>query len=173
MAFFISCHQAHALKIKSADIKSGSTIDNSHVFNSFGCEGGNISPRISWSEAPADTKSFAFTIYDPDAPTGSGWWHWLLVNIPASQTRLAADFGKEDKFDLKDGIKQIRNDFGTYKFGGPCPPVGDQPHKYIFTIYALKTDKIDISENATAAYAGYLINQNIIEKKSFEAFYGR
>ncbi len=170
LAFF---QQAQALEIKSADIKPGSTINKEHIFNSFGCAGKNISPRISWKDAPKETKSFALTVYDPDAPTGSGWWHWVLVNIPAKYTRLPSDFGKEDKFDLKDDIKQVRNDFGFYKYGGSCPPIGDKPHRYIFTIHALKVDKLDIDSTATAAFAGYFINQNTIEKKSFEAFFGR
>ncbi len=164
---------AQALEIKSPEIKSGSTISDKHIFNNFGCKGENISPKITWKDAPKDTKSFALTVYDPDAPTGSGWWHWLLINIPANYKEVSSNFGKEDKFDLKDGIKQVRNDFGLHKFGGPCPPVGDKPHRYIFTIYALKTDKIDIDKSATAAFAGYMINQNSLEKKSFEAFFGR
>lgn len=173
LALFIFSYEARALDITSPDITPNSAIGNFHVFNSFGCKGKNISPIINWSNAPLETKSFAFTVYDPDAPTGSGWWHWLLVNIAPAQSGLVADFGKEDKFDLAGGIKQVRNDFGGYKFGGPCPPVGDKPHRYIFTIYALKVDKIEISSSATAALAGYMINQNVIEKKSFEAFYGR
>ncbi len=164
---------ANALEIKSFDIKENSTIQNRQVFNGFGCDGKNVSPRISWRDVPKDTKSFAFTVYDPDAPTGSGWWHWLLVNIPASYSGLKSDFGKENFFELKDGILQIRNDFGTHSFGGPCPPVGYKPHRYIFTIYALKTEKLDLESSATAAFAGYMINQNLIEKRSFEAFYGR
>ena len=162
-----------ALKISSPDIKSKTKIKNLHVFNGFGCSGNNVSPRINWSDIPKGTKSFALTIYDPDAPTGSGWWHWLLVNIPKNQTELSADFGRYNKANLKDGIRQIRNDFGIYNYGGPCPPKGDKPHRYIFTIHALKVNKLDLKSDSTAALAGFMINANTIEKKSFKAYYLR
>jgi len=175
--FFVSCSMSHAqdkvFTIKSSDIAPASVISDKHVFNGFGCSGKNISPQISWSNAPLGTKSFALTAYDPDAPTGSGWWHWVVVNIPATYKKLPADFGAQDAFTIKDGAMQIRNDFGAYKFGGPCPPQGDKPHRYIFTIYALKTDKLDLNDAATAALAGFMINRNAIAKASFEARYGR
>jgi Raf kinase inhibitor-like YbhB/YbcL family protein len=170
---FISCQNSHALTFSSQDIKPDSVISNTHVFNGFGCSGKNISPRLKWTDAPKETKSFALTVYDPDAPTGSGWWHWSLVNIPASYKSLPLDFGRADQFKTKDDILQIRNDFGAHKFGGPCPPVGDKPHRYIFTLYALKTDKIDLDQGSAAALAGYMINQNAIAKSSFEALYSR
>lgn len=174
-AFFVSCSMSYAAEfsLKSTDLKHGQTLGKKHVFNGFGCSGKNISPQISWENAPAETKSFAFTVYDPDAPTGSGWWHWVVVNIPANYTKLPANFGTENKFKLKDDITQVRNDFGIFNFGGSCPPKGDKPHRYIFTIYALKTDKINLEEGATAALAGYFIHQNILAESSFEAYYGR
>ena len=175
--FFVSCStQAfsdNAFQIESSDIKAGSTITNKNVFNGFGCSGENISPQISWANAPKETKSFALTVYDPDAPTGSGWWHYVAVNIPASYAKLPTNFSSEDKFKTTDGISQVRNDFGTYKFGGPCPPKVDKAHRYIFTIYALKSEKLDVPETATAALAGFMINQNVLAKSSFEALYGR
>jgi Raf kinase inhibitor-like YbhB/YbcL family protein len=177
--FFVSCsvNQAYSsnkvFSISSKDIENREAISNKHVFRGFGCEGENISPQINWKHAPKNTKSFALTVYDPDAPTGSGWWHWVVVNIPANYKKLPTDFGAENKFQLADGMVQIRNDFGIYQFGGPCPPKGDKPHRYIFTIYALKTNKIDLSENSTAALAGFVINQGVIAKASFEARYGR
>jgi Raf kinase inhibitor-like YbhB/YbcL family protein len=175
---FVSCstNQAfsgEAFEIKSADIKAGSTITNQHVFDGFGCSGKNISPQISWKNAPQQTKSFALTVYDPDAPTGSGWWHYVALNIPATYSQLPKNFGAENKFKINDGILQIQNDFSAYKFGGPCPPKGDKAHRYIFTIYALKSEKIEVPQTATAALAGYMINQNVLAKSSFEAFFGR
>jgi Raf kinase inhibitor-like YbhB/YbcL family protein len=169
----VSCHQSHALTIDSSDIKANSKWPKKHIYNDFGCDGKNISPQISWKDAPKETKSFAFTIYDPDAPTGSGWWHWILVNIPLDYKELPTDFGAKNSFKIKDDVVQIRNDFGFYNFGGSCPPKGDRPHNYVFTIYALKTDKIDIDENSSAAFAGYFINQNAIAKASFKAFNSR
>jgi Raf kinase inhibitor-like YbhB/YbcL family protein len=172
---FVSCSTSHAknFSISSANIAPNSTIANQHVFNGFGCEGKNISPQISWQNAPANTKSFALTVYDPDAPTGSGWWHYVAINIPATYKKLPAGFASQDKFEIANNINQIRNDFGVRNFGGPCPPKGDKPHRYIFTIFALKVENLEVPESATAALAGYMINQNILAKASFEATYGR
>ncbi len=169
----VSCTQSHALTIDSLDVKPKSTLTSKQVFNGFGCKGENISPQIGWKDAPKDAKSFALTVYDPDAPTGSGWWHWLVVNIPTNYQELSTNFGAKDSFALKDGILQIKNDFGLYRFGGACPPQGDKPHKYIFTVHALKVDKLDLNESSSAALAGYFINQNTIAKVSFNAFYSR
>jgi hypothetical protein len=172
---FVSCSVANAasFKIASVDVKAQKKIDEKHVFNGFGCSGENLSPQISWSNAPKDTKSFAVTVYDPDAPTGSGWWHWLVLNIPLTKKELPANFGAANKFNIQDGMVQIRNDFGVFNFGGPCPPKGDKSHRYVFTVYALKIDKIDISKDATAALAGFMINQNTLAKAHFTALYGR
>ena len=165
---------AGLFSIASSDIKAKSRIADKHVFNGFGCVGENISPQIKWNNAPKNTKSFAVTVYDPSAPTLSGWWHWALVNIPASYAEIPANFGKDNKFKITDdGVLQIRNDFGAYKFGGPCPPKGDKPHRYVFTVYALKVDKLDLQDSATSALASYMINQNTLAKVSFEAYYAR
>ena len=175
---FVSCSVSHAkgverFTLKSADLKPNSTISNKNVFNGFGCSGENISPQLSWVHAPKETKSFAVTVYDPDAPTGSGWWHYVAINIPANYIELPAAFGAEDKFKTKDGINQVRNDFGIHKFGGPCPPQGSKNHHYIFTIHALKVEKLDVPETATAALAGFMIKQNSLAQASFTAMYKR
>jgi hypothetical protein len=174
LIFFLSCSVSNAAEfsISSSDLKNGNTISEKHVFEGFGCKGQNISPQISWNSAPKETKNFALTVYDPDAPTGSGWWHWLVLNIPASYEKLPQNFGAQKGFRLKRDILQIRNDYGIFGFGGPCPPQGDKPHRYIFTIYALKAP-IDLNYTASAALAGFMINQNTIAKSSFEATYGR
>lgn len=161
------------MKIQSPTIKPDEKISEEHVFNGFGCNGKNISPQLSWSGAPKNTKSFALTMFDPDAPTGSGWWHWLLVNIPAHYSELPLNFGGEDKPCLKDEIIQVRNDFGTYKFGGPCPPEGHKMHRYVITLHALNTDELDIAEDSTAAAASFLINQHTIEKTELTGLYGK
>lgn len=176
VAFFVSCsiNSANAkLQISSLNISPNSTISNKHVFKGFGCSGENISPQISWNNAPIGTKSYALTVYDPDAPTGSGWWHYVAINIPATYSELPANFGATNSFKTKDGINQVRNDFGIYNFGGPCPPQGDKKHRYFFTIHALKVEKLDVPESATAALAGFMINQNTIAKASFAGYYGR
>jgi Raf kinase inhibitor-like YbhB/YbcL family protein len=166
---------AHAggFKLSSPDIKPGKMIPQRFEFNAFGCSGENKSPALKWSGAPKGAKSFAVTLYDPDAPTGSGWWHWVVINIPADVTELPADAGALNSTTLPKGATQIRTDYGSAAFGGTCPPKGDKPHHYIFTVYALKTDKIDVPADATAALAGYMIHGNMLAKASFTARYGR
>jgi Raf kinase inhibitor-like YbhB/YbcL family protein len=165
--------QAAGFTLSSPTVKPGSTLTDAQVFKGFGCEGKNISPALKWSGAPAGTKSYAVTVYDPDAPTGSGWWHWVVYNIPASATELPEGAGGADGKGLPAGTAQGRTDFGAPGFGGACPPPGDKPHRYIFTVYALKTDKIDVPADATAALVGFMINANKLGKASFEAKYGR
>jgi len=165
---------AHAaMKLESPDIKPNAMIDKRFEFNGFGCAGENKSPALRWSGAPKDTKSFAVSVYDPDAPTGSGWWHWYVVNIPATTTELPADAGAAGGANLPKGAVMARNDFGTAAWGGVCPPPGDKPHRYIFTVYALKTDKLDLPADASAALAGFMVNANKIASASFTAKYGR
>lgn len=160
-------------QLSSPTIKAESTLGADQVFNGFGCTGNNISPELVWSNVPAGTKSFALTVYDPDAPTGSGWWHWVVYNLPATTTKLAAGVGTADGKKLPAGSLQGRTDFGAPGFGGACPPVGDKAHRYIFTLHALKTDKLEVPADATAALIGYMINANRIDKASFTAYYGR
>jgi len=164
---------AAQFKLASPTIKPGSTLTDAQVFNGFGCSGKNISPALEWSGVPKGTKSFAITVYDPDAPTGSGWWHWVVYNIPASATKLAEGAGTADGKGLPAGSVQANNDFGAPGFGGACPPPGDKPHRYIFTIYALKSDKLDIPAGGTAALVGYMIHGDMLGSASFTARYGR
>ncbi len=156
--------------VTSATIKNGGTLTNKHVFNGFGCTGENVSPALKWENAPAGTKSFAVTVYDPDAPTGSGWWHWTVVNIPATVTELKE--GASPKT-LPKGAVEGRTDFGKPGFGGACPPQGDKPHKYIITVYALKTDKLDVNAEASGALVGYNIGFATLAKASITATFGR
>jgi Raf kinase inhibitor-like YbhB/YbcL family protein len=159
--------------LTSPDVAANSTMANAHVFNGMGCSGDNVSPQLAWSGAPAGTESFALTVYDPDAPTGSGFWHWVVVNIPAITTGLARGAGTADGKALPAGSVQVATDFGVPGFGGPCPPSGDKPHRYIFTLFALKTPKLELPERATAAVTGFMIHFNVIAKTSFTAYYGR
>jgi len=165
--------QAAGFKLSSPTIKPGSTLSPAQVFNGFGCSGENVSPALRWSGAPAGTKSFALTLYDPDAPTGSGWWHWVVYNLPAATTELPAGAGAADGKALPAGTMQGRTDFGSPGFGGACPPAGDKPHRYVFTLYALKTDKLDVPADASAALVGFMIHFNQIGHASFTAKYGR
>src|SRR3954451_7973039 len=151
--------------LKVGDLEPNALIPDEYVFNDFGCSGANHSPALSWNGAPTDTKSFAVTVYDPDAPTGSGWWHWVVYNIPGTVTSLAAGAPNVGT--------QGNTDFGTKGYGGPCPPPGDKPHRYVFTVYALKTDKIDVPANATAAMVGFNLHANQLAKATLTAKYGR
>ncbi len=164
---------ASALSLTSPDVKRGHTINSEQVFNSFGCTGKNISPALSWSGAPAGTKSFALTVYDPDAPTGSGWWHWVVFNIPANVTSLPKNAGDLKANLMPAGAVQGRTDFGSPGYGGPCPPQGDKPHHYIFTVYALDIDHIDADANASAAFIGFNIHFHTLAKATLAGKYGR
>jgi len=167
-----SAHAA-AFQLTSPDIQPNATMDKKFEANVFGCTGENKSPALKWSGAPTGTRSFAVTVYDPDAPTGSGWWHWSVIDIPAGTTELKPDAGNASGSNLPPGARQIRTDFGTAAWGGACPPPGDKPHRYVFTVHALKTDKLDVPPDATAALAGFMINANSLAKASFTARYGR
>lgn len=165
---------AEPFLLASSDIKPNATIAEAQVFNGFGCSGQNISPALKWTGAPAGTKSFALLVHDPDAPTGgAGWWHWLVVNIPATTTELPRGAGTADGKTLPAGAQQIRTDFGGPGWGGPCPPVGDKPHRYNFTLYALKVDKLDLPADAGASLAGFMVNANAISKATLTGKYGR
>jgi Raf kinase inhibitor-like YbhB/YbcL family protein len=159
--------------ITSTDVHQGKQIPAANVFNGMGCTGQNISPALAWSGAPAGTKSFAVTIYDPDAPTGSGWWHWVVYNIPSTATGLPAGAGDATKNLLPAGAVQGNTDFGTAGYGGPCPPPGSKTHHYQITVYALKVDKLDIPAGATAAYVGAYIHGTMIGKAEMTALYKR
>ena len=165
-----SATQAADFTVTSPELKAGGKMANEQVYNSFGCSGGNVSPALSWKGAPADTKSFAVTMYDPDAPTGSGWWHWVVFNIPATTTSLPKNASATHE--LPAGTVQSRTDFGTTGYGGPCPPPG-RPHHYQFTVYALKIDRLPLDENASAAMVGFNLHQNMIKKTVLTANYGR
>lgn len=163
-------HATGHFRVTSPDLESKGRIAMTHVFNGMGCTGQNISPTLQWSNAPAGTKSFAVTAYDPDAPTGSGWWHWVMYNIPASTTGLAAGAGNGRN--APSGSAQGTTDFGTMGYGGPCPPPG-KPHHYQFTVFALKVDKLDVPGNATAAMVGFNVNANKLATARTTGLYGR
>ena len=166
--------EAQQFKLTSPDIKPNGVIAEEQVFNGFGCSGKNASPALAWSGAPKGTKSLALLVHDPDAPTGgAGWWHWLAVNIPASVTELKKNAGKADGSNLPQGAEQITTDFGGPGWGGPCPPAGDRPHRYNFTLHALKVEKIDLAKGATASLAGFMVNANSIGKATLTGKYGR
>lgn len=161
---------AQDFNLTSTTVSEGETLTNAHVFEGFGCEGDNQSPELSWSGAPEGTKSFAINVYDPDAPTGSGWWHWNVVNIPATTNVIAQNASVEDT--LPSEAIEIRNDYGTVGFGGACPPPGEV-HRYIFTVYALGTESIELPENPSNALVGFMIRANMLDSASITAVYHR
>ena len=165
--------QAQDFKLTSPTIKPDSRLTMEQVYNGFGCTGQNQSPELKWTPGPKETKSYAVTVYDPDAPSGSGWWHWVVYNIPAKVTELPAGAGDDGGKLLPRGAIQGRTDFGTHAFGGACPPAGDKDHRYVFTVFALNTGKIDVPVDASAALIGFTINADTIAKASFTAKYGR
>ena len=172
-AFGVANAHAATFRLESPDIKANSTIDRKFEANVFGCSGENKSPALKWSGAPKDTRSFVVTVYDPDAPTGSGFWHWFVYNIPANVTELPANAGAQGGANLPKGAAMNRIDYGVAAWGGTCPPPGDKPHRYVFTVYALKTDKLDLPPDATAAVAGFMTQANKIASATFTARYGR
>jgi Raf kinase inhibitor-like YbhB/YbcL family protein len=163
--------QAQTFTLKSNSL--GGQLTESQVFSGFGCTGKNISPHLSWTNAPENTKSFAVTVYDPDAPTGSGWWHWVIFNIPADTSELKEDAGNPDKNLAPKGSIQSVTDFGKPGFGGACPPVGDTPHRYIFTVHALDIEKLNLNGTTQPAMVGFVLNQHAIAKASMISYYGR
>lgn len=163
-----------ALKFWSPEIPDGGRFEHRHVLNGFGCEGGNQSPALEWSGVPAGTRSFAITCYDPDAPTGSGWWHWVMFDVPGTATRLDANAGDPASGKAPAGTKQSNTDFGNPGYGGPCPPPGHGPHRYVFTLHALKCDQLGIDPaTSTAAFVGFNLHFNALATASFTLHYGR
>lgn len=158
--------------LTSSDIAAGKHMKKAQEFNGFGCAGDDLSPQLSWSGAPEGTVAFAITAYDPDAPTGSGWWHWQLVNISANTRSLAIGAGTPDKNAIPTGSQHIENDYGVAGFGGACPPPGHGVHRYQFTVHAL-SKKLEIPANASGALAGYMINANSLASSTIEALYKR
>ena len=144
---------AESFKLTSQSVADG-RLKQSQFANSFGCTGGNLSPQLAWQGAPQGTKSYVVTMYDPDAPTGSGWWHWAVANIPANVTELKE--GADSTNDgLPSGSVKVRGDSGEPGYLGACPPTG-QTHKYVITVYALKVDKLDLPPQVTPAMLGFM-----------------
>ena len=155
------------MQLTSMSFNDGDYLAMDHVLSAdygFGCSGGNTSPHLAWSGAPDGTQSFALTCFDPDAPTGSGFWHWVVVNIPASVTELALDAGNPKSGKLPAGALQVRTDFGAPGYGGPCPPQGDHPHRYLFTIFAVGAASLQVSADTSAAVVGFQLHFNTLAK---------
>jgi Raf kinase inhibitor-like YbhB/YbcL family protein len=137
--------------LESADIADGAPLALTFVHDSAGGE--NLSPQLRWSGFPSQTRSFAVTCYDPDAPTQSGFWHWVLVNLPADVTELGRGAGRPAG--LPAGAFHVRGDFGTKAYAGAAPPPGDRVHRYVFAVHALDVDKLDLDDSVSPAIVGF------------------
>jgi hypothetical protein len=144
-----------ALTVSSTSFQHNTRLPEAHVFDGWGMAGGNLSPQLSWSGAPGGTKSYAVTCFDPDAPTPSGFWHWLLVGIPADVTSLDAGGGTADK--APQGAFHVSNDFGDKKYDGAAPPAGDRDHRYLFAVHAIDTDDLGLNNAASAAATAFTL----------------
>ena len=171
LAITSSVFAQNTFTLSSKDLGGQATINQE--FNGFGCTGKNESPQLSWKNAPEDTKSFAITMYDPDAPTGSGWWHWLVFDIPVHVNELVSNAGDITANILPEGVIQSITDYGAKGYGGPCPPKGHGLHQYVITVYALETDSLGLNEDANAAVVGYYLWNNAIAKAIIVAYYER
>lgn len=151
----------------------GGNATKTQEFQGFGCTGDNESPQLSWANAPEGTKSFAITMYDPDAPTGSGWWHWVVFDLPSDTMELAKDAGNISKGLMpKNAIQSVTN-YGSAGYGGPCPPPGHGIHQYVITVHALKVDKLGLDAKTNPAIVGYYIWNNTLAKASIVSYYKR
>lgn len=165
-----------ALVLTSQDFKEGATLANEHILSAsfgFGTDGGNKSPQLAWTGAPAGTKSFALSCFDPDAPTGSGFWHWMVVNIPADVHELKTDAGNLKANLMPKGAISARTDLGQTGYIGPAPPPGHGPHRYVFTIFAVKEESLPVTADSSAAVCGFYLHFNTLEKATLTGVFQR
>lgn len=151
----------------------GGQATTTQEFDGFGCTGNNESPQLAWSGAPEGTQSFAITMYDPDAPTGSGWWHWLVFDIPADVNELVTGAGNVEANLAPKGAIQSTTDYGGTGYGGPCPPEGHGFHTYIITVHALGAASLGLEAETNPAVVGYYLGANTLAKASIVAYYKR
>jgi Raf kinase inhibitor-like YbhB/YbcL family protein len=142
-----------SFEVTSADLTDGTDLPQANAHPSVGGE--DISPQLSWSGFPEPTQSFVVTCYDPDAPTGSGFWHWVLVNIPGSVTELATGAAGPEADGIPSGSFHIRNDYGYSAYGGAAPPAGDRPHRYVFAVHAVDLPTLPVTPDVTPAVVGF------------------
>lgn len=171
LIFSINLFGQKTFTLSSKDL--GGEMTKVQEFGGFGCSGENQSPQLSWKNAPEGTKSFAVTMYDPDAPTGSGFWHWVVFDIPSNTNELLTNAGNANLNLIPNGAIQSVTDYGIKGFGGPCPPVGHGFHQYIITVYALKTEKLGLTDTTNPAVVGFYLWNQTLAKSSIVAYYKR
>jgi Raf kinase inhibitor-like YbhB/YbcL family protein len=159
-------------RLESPEWHNGGTVPTRNLFNGSGCNGSNISPEFHWSGAPKGTRSFAITIYDPDAPVPGGWWHWVVFNIPSAASNLLAGAGDKGSNRLPPGSSQCNNDYGESGYGGPCPPPGTT-HRYVVKIYALDVERIAAGAETAPSRVARLIQEHAIGSAQLSVSFGR
>ena len=162
-----------SFEVISTDVKDGEQLPSPQVSGIFGAGGDDCSPQLSWSGFPPHTKSFVITCYDPDAPTGSGFWHWAVVDIPASVTSLTGGAGDEGGPDLPGGAFQLRNDAGLRRYLGAAPPPDHGPHRYFFVIHALDVETLDLPQDATNALLGFNLFSHTLARATMVCWHER
>jgi Raf kinase inhibitor-like YbhB/YbcL family protein len=161
------------LTVTSEDIEAGKLLPDRCVADIMGCTGANRSPHLRWSGAPAETQSYAVTCFDPDAPTGSGFWHWVLFDIPAGVTELPHGAGSGDMAGLPAGAIHARNDTGELGYVGAAPPPGHGEHRYVFAVHALGVPTLGLDASATPAFVGFTLTFNTLARGVIVATYER
>lgn len=157
-------------RLLSADLSPGGRLPEAQVLDGFGRHGGNRSPHLRWENAPAGTRSFVVTMFDPDAPTGSGWWHWVVIDLPATAGELVQGASRRPAA-LPPGCREMRTDFGAPGYGGAAPPAGET-HRYVFTVHALDVPRLDVPDEASAAMVGYFVHLHSLGSATLTVHYG-
>lgn len=168
-----TCAGERGFHLASGALHDGDTLPLAHVYKGGGCDGGNHSPALAWSGAPDATRGYAVTMFDPDAPTGRGWWHWLAYDLPAQAQSLPENAGATRGDALPAGARQARNDFGSIGYAGACPPAGDKPHRYVITVYALPVVRLAVPASPSATQVDAALKRHALASAHLTLEYGR
>ena len=159
-----------SFELASDDLTDGGALPPRFAHGTAGGE--NISPHLRWSGFPEQTRGFVLTCFDPDAPTGSGFWHWVLVGLPAGTTELPQGAGRPGG-DLPPGAFHVRSDYGTNEYGGAAPPPGDRPHRYVFAVHAVDTENLGLTSDVSPAYVGFNLAFHTLARATLRATFQR